>query len=60
MMMYHPLKFGIKRISSSVDSDETVIFDDLSPHCDAENSKPIFSHDSLAHDDALPNQVWFR
>ena len=58
-MMYHPIKFGCKKISSSVDMVETVIFDHISPNCglDLENSKPIFSHDTLAHDAASPYQV---
>ena len=33
---------------------ETVIFDYMNPHCDIylEDRKPIFLHDTLAHDDA--------
>ena len=34
--MYHPIKFGSKKISSSVDMVETVISDYMSPHCDPE------------------------
>ena len=30
MMMYHPIKFGCKKISSSADMVETVIFDQMS------------------------------
>ena len=58
--MYHPVKFGCKMISSSADIVETVIFDQMSPHCDPEleNSKSIFLHDTLAHDVASPYQVW--
>ena len=54
--MYHPIKFGCKKISSSV------IFDQMSPHCDPEleDSKPIFLHDTLAHDVASPYQVWLH
>ena len=54
IMMYHPIKFGSKKISSSVDMVETVISDYMSPHCDLEleDSKPIFLHDTLAHDNA--------
>ena len=61
-MMYHPIKFGCKRISSSVDMVETVILDYMSPHCDPglEHSEPIFLCDILAHDDASPYQVWFQ
>ena len=55
-------KIGCKKISSSADMVETVIFDQMSPHCDPEleDSKPIFLHDTLAHDIASPNQVWFQ
>ena len=58
--MYHPIKFGCKKISSSADMVETVIFDQMSHHCDPEleDSKPIFLQDTLAHDVALPYQVW--
>ena len=54
--MYHPIKFGCKKISSSADAAETVIFDQMSPHCDPElkDSKPIFLHDFLAHNVASP------
>ena len=50
--MYHPIKFGYKKISSSADMVETVIFDQMSPHCypKLDDSKPIFLHDTLAHD----------
>ena len=47
--MYHPIKCGCKKISSSVDMVETVITDYM--------SKPIFLHNKLAHDDASPFQV---
>ena len=52
-MMYHPIKFGYKKISSSVDMVETVIIHYMSPQCDLdlEDSKPIVLHDTLAHDD---------
>ena len=44
MMMYHPITFGCKKISSSVDMIETVISDYMNPHCnlELEDSKPIF------------------
>ena len=60
IMMYHPIIFGCKKISSSVDMVETVISDYMSPHCDLklEDSKPIFLPDTLAHDNAPPYQVW--
>ena len=50
-MMYHPIKFGCKKISSSA-----VISDQMNPHGDPEHedSKPIFMHDTLAHDVASP------
>ena len=40
---------------------ETIIFDQMSPHCDPEleDSKPIL-HDILAHDVASPYQVWLQ
>ena len=62
MMMYHQTEFGCQKISSSADMVETVIFDCMSPHCDPKNedSKPIFLHDTLAHDDASSNQVWLQ
>ena len=57
--MYHQIKFGCKKISSLADMAETVIFDQMSPHCDPEldDSKPIFLHDVLAHDDEPPYQI---
>ena len=41
---------------------ETVISDQMSPHCDPEleDSKPIALHDILAHDVASPYQVWLQ
>ena len=62
MMMYHPIKCSCKKISSTVDMVETVILDYMSPHYDPEleGSKPIFLHDTLAHDDASPYQVWLQ
>ena len=59
-MMYHQIKYACKKISSSVDMAETVIPDYMSPHYDPEleDSKPIFLHNTLAHDDATPLQVW--
>ena len=46
----------------SVDMVETVILDYMSHHCDPEleDSKPIFLHNTLAHDDASPYQVWWQ
>ena len=62
MMTYNPIKFACKEISSSVDMVETVILDYTSPHYgpELENSKPIFLHDTLAYNDALPHQVWLQ
>ena len=62
MMMHHPIKSGCRRISSSTDMVETVIFDRMTPHCDPEleDSKPIFLYDTLAHDVASPYQVWLK
>ena len=58
--MYHSIKFGYKKISSSVNMVETVISDQMSLHCDPdlEDGKPIFLHDTFAHDVASPYQVW--
>ena len=59
MMMYHPDKFGCKKISSSADMVETVISDQISPQYDPEleDSKQIFLHDTLAHNVASPYPV---
>ena len=61
-MSYHPTKCGCNKISSSVDTVGTVIFDIMSPHYDPEleDSQPIFLHNNLAHDDASPYQVWLQ
>ena len=61
MLIYHPPKFGCKKISNSVDIEETVIADYMSPQCDLEleDSKPTFLHDTLAHV-ASPYQVWLQ
>ena len=39
---------------------EAVTFDYMSPNCapKLEDSKPIFLHGTLAHDDASPHLVW--
>ena len=60
--MYDPIKCGCKKISSSLDMVETVTLDYMSPHYDLEpeDSKPIFLHDTLAHDNASPYQVWLQ
>ena len=41
---------------------ETVISDQMSPHCDTEpeDSKPVFLHDPLAHDVASLYQFWLQ
>ena len=41
MIMDHPIKFGWKKISSSVDMVETVISDHMGPQCDLEDSSSI-------------------
>ena len=60
--MFHPIKCGCKKINSSVDMVATITLDYMSPHYDPEleDSKPIFLHDTLAHDDASPYQVWLQ
>ena len=62
--MYHTIKFGCKKINSLADmvETETVISDQMSPHCDPElkDNKPIFLHDTLAHNVASPYQVWLQ
>ena len=57
-----PSKFGCKKISSSADMVETVISDQMNPHCDPEleDRRPVFLHDILAHDVASPYQVWLQ
>ena len=64
MMVYHPIKFGCKKISCSADMVKTVIFDQMSPHSESdpelEDSKPIFLQDTLAHNVATPHQVWLQ
>ena len=57
MMVYHQIKFGYKKFSGSVDTLETVISDYISSDLELENCKPIFLHDTLAHDEASPHQV---
>ena len=61
MMMYHPIKLGCRKISSSADMVETVISDYMSPPCDLEleDRKQILDG-TLAHDDASPYPVWFQ
>ena len=56
--MYHPIKL----VAKSADTVETVIFDQMSPHCDPEleDSKQIFLRDTLAHDVASPYIVWLQ
>ena len=48
--MYHPIKCGCKKISSSAGMVETVTFDYMSPHRnpELEDSKPIFLLDTPA------------
>ena len=69
-MMYHPIKFGCKKISSSADIVETVIIAGgpgpasghlvkcaLTDNPELEDSKPILLHDTLAHNVASPSLV---
>ena len=46
IMMYRPIKFDCKKISTSV------------AMADLENSKPILLHGTPAHDDASQHKVW--
>ena len=57
MLMYHQIKFGNKKISSSVDMVKYVHFS--SPHSNPklEDSKPIFSYVTFAHEDESQYQV---
>ena len=57
--MHHPIQIGCKKISSSVDVVKAVISDYMSPQCDLdlEDSKPVFLHDTLAHDSISPYKV---
>ena len=61
MIMYNP-NLVAKRSAVQQISVETVIFDQMSPNCDPEleDSKPIFLHDTLAHDISSPYQVWLQ
>ena len=62
MMRHNPITSSCKKFSSSTDLVETLILDYISPDYDPEleDSKPIFLHDTLAHDDASPYQVWLQ
>ena len=59
MIMYRQIKIDCKKLSSSVDMVESVIFDYMSLQCDIdlEDSKPIFLHNTLAHEDASSNLI---
>ena len=61
-MMYHPIKCGYKKISSSVDMVATIILGCMSHHYDPEleDNKPIVLNGTLANDDASPYQVWLQ
>ena len=61
MITYHPNLVATRSASGSADMVETVIFDQMSRHCDTEleDRKPIFLH-ILAHDVASPYQVWLQ
>ena len=59
MMMYYPIKCGCKKISCSVGIVDTVILDYMSLRYDPKlEDSIIFLHDTLAHDNALPYQIW--
>ena len=62
MLMSYPIKFGCRKISSSADMVETVISDEMSPHCDPElqDIKLIFLHDTFGHNVASSYQVWLK
>ena len=62
MVMKHPTKFGCKKISSSVDMVEMVIFNQMNSYSDPEleDIKPIFPHGTLAHNVASLYQVWLQ
>ena len=62
MMMYHPIKIVHKKVRSSADIVETVIIDQRSPHSapELEYSKPVFLHDTFAHDVVSPYQDWLQ
>ena len=61
-MMHHRIKFSCQNISSSADMVDTVTSDYMSPqwYYEIEDSKPVFLHDTLAHDDASLYQVWLQ
>ena len=53
-------RFDYKRVSSSADIEETIIYSDYKNSCsdlDLENSKRIFLHDTPAHNDTSQYQV---
>jgi len=56
-MIYHETRSSYKRIISS-EEIETVMFGN--PNFDLEDSIPIFSHDSLAHDDLMHHHTKFE
>ena len=67
MMMYHQTICGCKRISSLEDKVEIVIFwfyiyIYICSRCDhyPEDRKPIFLHDTLAHNNTPQYQVWLQ
>ena len=51
MIPYNQIEFGFKRINSSADMVEPVIFDCMSTQYDLhhENSEQILTHDTLVH-----------
>ena len=63
-MMYHPMKLGRKKRSSSVDMVEIVIFDYMNPHCDHElkmaNQSFCMTVNELFLVDALSTKNYIR
>ena len=63
MMMCHPTKFGCKKISSSIDVSETVIYLiiwALIVTLNLKTANLIFLHDTRVHDGESPYQVWLQ
>ena len=55
--MYHVTKLGSKKISFSVDlygRNRHIYYTRTQCDLELEDSKPIFLHDTVAHDDASP------
>ena len=61
-MMYHSIKFGSKKSRPVEQIWKKQSYLIMSRHCDLdlEDSKPILTHDTLAHSDVSPCQVWLQ